>query len=81
MGSMFYGFGGLGGIVLSVGLFATIVVAMEFGRQVWKWQVDAGREPETTGVGVVASAIFALLGLLIAFTFRGRLRASRRGAP
>ncbi|CAG9181565.1 hypothetical protein LMG23992_04528 [Cupriavidus laharis] len=71
MGSLLYGTGWIGGIALAFGLFASILVAMGLGRLVWQWQVNAGRDPETTGVGVVASAIFALLGLLIAFTFSG----------
>lgn len=71
MGSLLYGSGMSGAIALSVGLFASILVAMEMGRLVWQWQVNAGREPESTGVGAVTGAIFALLGLLIAFTFSG----------
>ncbi|WP_423200367.1 DUF4239 domain-containing protein [Cupriavidus sp. H19C3] len=71
MGSFLYGSGVFGAITLSVGLFASILAAMEMGRLVWRWQVNAGREPESTGVGAVTSAIFALLGLLIAFTFSG----------
>ncbi|WP_066731286.1 DUF4239 domain-containing protein [Cupriavidus sp. D384] len=71
MGSLLYDSGVFGAIALCVGLFASILVAMDVGRLVWQWQVNAGREPESTGVGAVTSAIFALLGLLIAFTFSG----------
>lgn len=71
MASLLYGVGWTGGLMFAVGLFASILITLELGRLVWQWQVNAGREPETTGVSAVASAIFALLGLLIAFTFSG----------
>lgn len=71
MVSLLYGAGWPGGLLFAVGLFASILIALELGRMVWQWQVASGREPETTGVSSVASAIFALLGLLIAFTFSG----------
>ncbi|QEZ44752.1 bestrophin-like domain [Cupriavidus oxalaticus] len=71
MASLLYGAGWAGGLVFVIGLFTSILIALELGRLVWQWQVASGREPETTGVGAVASAIFALLGLLIAFTFSG----------
>ncbi|SPC06572.1 DUF4239 domain-containing protein [Cupriavidus oxalaticus] len=71
MASLLYDAGWAGGLMVAVGLFTSILIALELGRLVWRWQVASGREPETTGVGVVASAIFALLGLLIAFTFSG----------
>jgi hypothetical protein len=69
--SLLYGAGWAGALIFALGLFASILVALELGRLVWRWQVASGREPETTGVSAVASAIFALLGLLIAFTFSG----------
>jgi hypothetical protein len=71
LASLLYGAGWVGGLVFVIGLFAVILIALEFGRRLWQWQVASGREPETTGVGAVTSAIFALLGLLIAFTFSG----------
>ncbi|MGY8527481.1 bestrophin-like domain [Paracidovorax citrulli] len=71
MASLLYGLGWFSGIALALGLFATILLAMEAGRLIWQWHIDTGREPETTGVGAVGSAVFALLGLLIAFTFSG----------
>ena len=71
LASLLYGADWAGGLVLAVGIFISILIALELGRLVWQWQVSSGREPETTGVSAVASAIFALLGLLIAFTFSG----------
>ncbi|MDQ0142005.1 bestrophin-like domain [Cupriavidus necator] len=71
LASLLYGAGWAGGLALVVGLFTSILIALELGRLVWQWQVASGREPETTGVSAVASALFALLGLLIAFTFSG----------
>lgn len=71
MAALLYGSGWAGGLLLVAGIFASILIALELGRRVWRWQVDSGREPESTGVGAVAGAIFALLGLLIAFAFSG----------
>lgn len=71
LASLLYGAGWAGGLVFAVGLFTSILIALELGRLMWQWQVTSRREPETRGVGTVASAIFALLGLLIAFSFSG----------
>ncbi|WP_228772578.1 MULTISPECIES: hypothetical protein [Cupriavidus] len=56
-----YGAGWAGGLAFAIGIFTSILIALEFGRLVWRWQVASGREPETTGVGAVASAIFCPL--------------------
>lgn len=50
-------------------LFVAMLVCLEVGRRIGVRR--AGAEPETTGAGVVNGAIFALLGLLVAFTFSG----------
>lgn len=54
-----------------LGLFASILAAMEIGRwsgtRVRKHDADGA----TTGVHVVDGAIFALMGLMIGFTFSG----------
>ncbi|MGH8787334.1 MAG: DUF4239 domain-containing protein [Cupriavidus necator] len=71
LASLLYGSGRAGALVFAAVIFASILMALELGRLVWRWQVDSGREPESTGVSAVSSAIFALLGLLIAFTFSG----------
>ena len=58
-------------LLLAVGLFAAMVILQELGRRFALRR--AARDPEgaRAGAGVVDGAIFALLGLLIAFTFSG----------
>ncbi|KAI3591766.1 hypothetical protein D9X30_3291 [Cupriavidus sp. U2] len=41
MGSLLYGSGLFGAIALSVGLFVSVLTALEVGRLVWQWQVNA----------------------------------------
>jgi hypothetical protein len=61
------------GIVASlVGLFVAMIVALEIGRRLGKSQVEAAGGTDTAqGSGALEAALFALLGLLIAFTFYG----------
>jgi hypothetical protein len=58
-------------IVLAVaaGLFLGTLGALEVGRYLGRRLVERGGE--STGTGAVEGAIFALLGLVIAFTFSG----------
>ncbi len=58
-------------LLLAVGLFAALLILQELGRRFALRR--AARDPEgaRAGAGVVDGAIFALLGLLIAFTFSG----------
>jgi hypothetical protein len=51
------------------GLFVAMLVLLEVGRRVGARR--AAQEGEAAGAGVVDGAVFALLGLLIAFTFSG----------
>lgn len=57
--------------VISLGLFAGMLLLLEVGR--WLGRRRRARDPEgaSTGLGTIEGAIFALLGLLIAFTFSG----------
>jgi hypothetical protein len=57
--------------VFTSGLFLGMLLFMEIGRRVavGRMREDTGAAGE--GVGTVAGAVFALLGLLIAFTFSG----------
>ena len=58
-------------ILLSVfGLLLGMIVFQEIGLRIGKWM---NRDPESapSGLGTVEGAVFALLGLLIAFTFSG----------
>jgi hypothetical protein len=57
--------------LLTFGLFLSMLLCLAIGRQVAVRRMQ--REDSTTaeGVGAVDGAVFALLGLLIAFTFSG----------
>jgi len=52
-------------------LFGGMILIMEFGRSFGARQRARMTEGGVLGVGAVEAAIFALLGLLIAFTFQG----------
>ena len=58
-------------LVLTLGLFLGMLLFLEIGRRiaVRRMREDSGAAGE--GVGAVDGAVFALLGLLIAFTFSG----------
>jgi len=58
-------------LVLTLGLFLGMLLFLEIGRRIAVRRVreDSGAAGE--GVGAVDGAVFALLGLLIAFTFSG----------
>jgi hypothetical protein len=56
---------------LTAALFLGMVLMMHLGRRIGRWRLDRYGEAAQTGVGVVDGAVFALLGLLIAFTFSG----------
>ena len=57
-------------VLLAIGLFAALLLLLEVGRWAGRREaVDPDRPP--AGVGVVQAALFALLGLLIAFSFSG----------
>src|SRR6266550_1507792 len=60
-----------------VGLFVAILICLEIGRQIGRWR----EESAGSAFGAMENAVFALMGLLIAFTFSGaasRLDARRR---
>ncbi len=58
-------------IVISVGLFLGMLAFMELGRRIAVSRMSLDPEGFQKGVGAIEAAIFALLGLLIAFTFSG----------
>ena len=64
---------------LAVGLFAAMLIATELGFRLGVR--DESRIPDAhEGIGVIEAAIFALLGLLLGFSFSGatsRLDARR----
>lgn len=55
----------------AVGLFIGMILFMEIGRRAGVRRIQEDPESARTGVGTVENASFALLGLLIAFTFFG----------
>lgn len=67
--------GASGGPLLSIGfalgLFVGMLALMEWGRRLGSRQLLRDLEGSRAGLGAVEGALFALLGLLIAFTFSG----------
>jgi hypothetical protein len=59
------------GAMLALGLFLGMLLFLEIGYRIGVRRI--AKEPETAraGLGTVEGAVFALLGLLIAFTFSG----------
>jgi hypothetical protein len=57
--------------VVAGGLFVGMVVLLVVGRHIGVRRLEQDSEAARTGFGVVDGAIFALMGLLIAFTFSG----------
>mgnify|MGYP003350587473 CR=1 FL=1 len=59
------------GSAVALGLFLVMMLAVEGGRRIGRYR--HGRDPESfsEGLGAAEGAIFALLGLLVAFTFSG----------
>jgi hypothetical protein len=62
---------GLYAALLAVGLFLGMLVLAEVGRRIGLWRLAQDPKGAEAGVGVVDGAVFALVGLLIAFTFSG----------
>ncbi len=58
-------------LLLIAGLFAGILILLEFGRKIGVRRRAADPEGASAGIGAVEGAVFGLTGLLIAFTFSG----------
>ena len=58
-------------IFLAIALFAGMLVSFEIGRRVGVSHLAKNPEGLTKGSGAAEGAVFALLGLLLAFTFSG----------
>jgi hypothetical protein len=58
-------------VLLSLGLFITMVGATEAGRRLGRARIAADPGGLPTGVGAAEGAVFGLLGLLLAFSFSG----------
>jgi hypothetical protein len=59
--------------IFSIGLFLGMLLLLELGRRIAKRDQAKGSEKEPAGVAAVEGAVFALFGLLIAFTFSGSI--------
>jgi hypothetical protein len=55
----------------SVGLMVSMLVLMEAGRRIGRRRTSTDPDGGSAGAGAVSAAVFALLGLLVAFTFSG----------
>src|SRR5689334_2760578 len=66
---------------LSIGLFLGIVACLEIGFRAGRRNSTNNAELAHEGIGVIEAAVFALLGLLLGFSFAGgtsRLDARRQ---
>lgn len=61
----------MGAALFAASLFAGLLVCLELGRRWGARQLRRDPEGARAGTGAVEGAVFALLGLLIAFTFSG----------
>jgi hypothetical protein len=59
------------GSLLAVSVFAAMMLAVEAGRRIGRIRHAQDRESFSEGLGAAEGAVFALLGLLIAFSFSG----------
>ena len=58
-------------VFITMGLFFSMLLLLDIGRRVGVRRLASDPEGARTGTGTVDGAVFALLGLLIAFTFSG----------
>jgi len=58
-------------LLFAVGLFIGMLFLLEIGRRIGARKLANDPEGARTGTGAIEGAVFALLGLLIAFTFSG----------
>jgi len=58
-------------LLYAIGLFFGMVIFLDVGRRIGARRLAEDPEGAEAGVGTVEGAVFALLGLLIAFTFSG----------
>lgn len=59
------------GVIFAAGLLIGMIVLMEVGRRLGRRRAQRDEENARAGLGAIEGAVFALLGLLIAFTFTG----------
>ena len=59
------------GSAMAIGLFFLMMLSVEVGRRIGRYRYATDKDSFSQGLGAAEGAIFALLGLLIAFTFSG----------
>lgn len=67
-------------IASSVGVFLGVVVCLEIGYRLGRRSAGALAQVAFEGIGAMEAAVFALLGLLLAFSFAGSTDGSTRVA-
>jgi hypothetical protein len=68
-------------VAMSIGLFVMLMVCLEFGYRIGRRHSERHHHKTHIGVGAIEAAVFALLGLLLGFSFAGgtsRLDARRQ---
>ena len=58
-------------MLLTIALFVGMLITFEVGRRIGVARLKRDPEGLTKGAGAAEGAVFALLGLLLAFTFSG----------
>jgi hypothetical protein len=61
------------GAISSIALFVGILLSIELGRRIGAYRIAMEGESATKGFSAVEGAVFALLGLVLAFSFSGAL--------
>jgi hypothetical protein len=61
----------VGSLLFAAGLFVGMVLLVELGRRLGQRRQGKDEDGARAGLGAVEGAIFALMGLLVAFTFSG----------
>lgn len=58
-------------IVVSIGLFVGLLACLEIGYRIGRRNSEKYSGAAHEGIGVIEAAVFALLGLLLGFSFSG----------
>jgi len=58
-------------LIFAFSLYVGMILFLEIGRRVGQWRAAQEPDGEDKGIGTVDGAVFALFGLLLAFTFSG----------
>lgn len=66
-------------LMLAGSLMFGMIILVELGRRIGIRQIARDPSGARTGLGVIDSAVFGLLGLIIAFIFPERCHGSMRG--